>query len=167
MTPRRGKVLFLCTGNYYRSRFAEMLFNARAEEARLAWTADSGALAPDLTEIPNVGSISTYAVAALEVRGIRLGADVRLPMQTTEADLASADLVIAMEETEHRPLLRQRFPAWEDRVEYWHIHDLDRSAPEEALGEIERRIAELLARLAANGRLRRVADDCPVPPEKR
>ena len=29
------KLLFICTGNYYRSRFAEILFNALASEARL------------------------------------------------------------------------------------------------------------------------------------
>ncbi|MEJ7592066.1 MAG: low molecular weight phosphatase family protein, partial [Planctomycetaceae bacterium] len=30
-------VLFLCTGNYYRSRYAEILFNAKAEEMGLEW----------------------------------------------------------------------------------------------------------------------------------
>ena len=39
------KVLFLCTGNYYRSRFAEMLFNALASRKDLDWTADSRGLA--------------------------------------------------------------------------------------------------------------------------
>ena len=34
-------VLFLCTGNYYRSRFAEELFNHEAGRAGLYWTAQS------------------------------------------------------------------------------------------------------------------------------
>jgi len=34
-------VLFLCTGNYYRSRFAEFLFNALAAEAGVDWVAES------------------------------------------------------------------------------------------------------------------------------
>ena len=35
------RVLFLCTGNYYRSRFAELLFNSIAQGRELGWQADS------------------------------------------------------------------------------------------------------------------------------
>jgi protein-tyrosine phosphatase len=38
-------ILFLCTGNYYRSRFAEELFNHHAERAGLYWVAQSRGLA--------------------------------------------------------------------------------------------------------------------------
>ena len=38
-------VLFLCTGNYYRSRFAEILFNWHATQQELNWRADSRGLA--------------------------------------------------------------------------------------------------------------------------
>ena len=34
-------VLFLCTGNYYRSRFAEILFNSVAGRMGLPWKASS------------------------------------------------------------------------------------------------------------------------------
>jgi hypothetical protein len=39
-------VLFLCTGNYYRSRFAEALFNSVAGKMGLPWRASSRGLAP-------------------------------------------------------------------------------------------------------------------------
>jgi protein-tyrosine phosphatase len=38
------KILFLCTGNFYRSRFAEELFNHLARQKRLDWVADSRGL---------------------------------------------------------------------------------------------------------------------------
>ena len=38
-TDRR--LLFLCTGNYYRSRYAEETFNFQAKRDRLCWTAFS------------------------------------------------------------------------------------------------------------------------------
>ena len=45
MARARETVLFLCTGNYYRSRFAEMLFNHLAVESQLNWKADSRGIA--------------------------------------------------------------------------------------------------------------------------
>ena len=42
MAKRNEKtVLFLCTGNYYRSRFAEILFNSVASKLGLPWQASS------------------------------------------------------------------------------------------------------------------------------
>ena len=54
-------VLFLCTGNYYRSRFAEELFNDSARRAGLDWTATSRGLALELGPVerrPAVGPLA-------------------------------------------------------------------------------------------------------------
>jgi protein-tyrosine-phosphatase len=37
--------LFLCTGNFYRSRFAEIFFNWHAEQLEIPWRAYSRGLA--------------------------------------------------------------------------------------------------------------------------
>ena len=48
MSQRRYRtVLFLCTGNYYRSRFAEILFDSVAVKMGLPWKASSRGLACD------------------------------------------------------------------------------------------------------------------------
>jgi protein-tyrosine phosphatase len=73
---------------------------------------------------------------------------MRDPMHCCEDDLKCADLVVALKEAEHRPLLAAHFTGWEDRVEYWHVHDLDGSGPEEALGQIEKLVGELVERFA-------------------
>jgi protein-tyrosine phosphatase len=139
-------VLFLCTGNYYRSRFAEILFNHHAERHHLNWRADSRGLALEFG-IFNIGPISEYALAWLAEQGIGYEEHLRLPMRVSEADLARADLIVAVKEAEHRPLLQQRFRGWADRVEYWHIHDLDGATPQEALAGIEREVVALASRL--------------------
>src|SRR5262245_59358254 len=41
MSSAMKKILFLCTGNYYRSRYAEEIFNHIAEQRGLAWRAFS------------------------------------------------------------------------------------------------------------------------------
>jgi protein-tyrosine phosphatase len=139
-------ILFLCTGNYYRSRFAEELFNSLVKQHGLDWTATSRALAIELG-IYNFGPISSHTHAALLQRGISLTEPIRLPMQVSEDDLASATRVIALKEAEHRPYLTSRYPAWPDKVEYWHIHDLDKSTPIEALTSIEEKVKTIIKEL--------------------
>ncbi len=146
------RVLFLCTGNYYRSRFAEILFNARAGAAGLAWRADSRALAIErLDDMPDAGPISPHTLAGLRARGLPEPDATRFPWPAREEDFRGSRLVIALKEAEHRPLLAARFPDWVERVEYWHVHDLDAAEPAEALAEIERAVDELVARLARAG----------------
>jgi protein-tyrosine phosphatase len=138
-------VLFLCTGNYYRSRFAEIVFNHKARVCGLDWRADSRGLAR-VFGAWNVGQVSQYAAAALRARGIE-PAEHRCAMHCGEADLQRADLIVALKEVEHRPLLVERFPGWSAKTEFWHIHDVDQATPEQALPEIERLVEALVERL--------------------
>lgn len=144
--PRR--LLFLCTGNYYRSRFAELLFNALAPRSGLDWIADSRGIAAWFPP-GNVGPLSPHAIRGLEARGIRLGPNPRFPLRLEEDDLRLAERIVALKEAEHRPLLAARFPHWVERVEYWQVHDLHDAPAEDALAEAERQILALIRRLAS------------------
>ena len=94
-------VLFLCTGNYYRSRFAEILFNSLAEKMGLPWRAASRGLALE-RGVNNVGAMAVEALARLEVLGIRAGdAVTRLPVQVMADDLERADRIVALKQAEH------------------------------------------------------------------
>lgn len=136
-------VLFLCTGNYYRSRFAEALFNHLANQRGIHWRAESRGLATELG-IYNVGPLSSHAADALRTRGIDPGPSPRPPLQCSQQDLENAALIIALKEAEHRPLLMARHPGWEDRCCYWTIHDLDAATPEQAMSELESLIHRLI-----------------------
>jgi len=146
--PRQ--ILFLCTGNYYRSRFAEELFNHLAEQAGLDWVATSRGLAPD--PVCNIGPMSAHTQKAMSVRGLRPAEPVRYPQALGEQDLAEADIVIALKEAEHRRMLTRQFPGWPDRVRYWHVHDLDLATGEQATAEIEGLVVELIDSLRGESR---------------
>jgi predicted translation initiation factor SUI1 len=143
---KRKTVLFLCTGNYYRSRFAEVLFVSVARKMGLPWDASSRALALE-RGVNNIGQMATAAIKTLESMGIRGGDRCsRFPAQVTIEELEQADTIIALKHAEHLPLLEERFPAFAGRVEFWDIED----APE-ALALIEGKIMDLMARLLGGG----------------
>lgn len=142
-------VLFLCTGNYYRSRFAELFFNHQAAQRGLDWAADSRALALELG-VNNVGPLSRYTVAGLEERGIAVANPQRFPQQVTDADLEAAGLVIALDRTEHSPYVSERLPAWRAHVHYWEIADLHLLTADDALTRIEAQVLALLDQLTTS-----------------
>jgi len=152
MRQRKEKsVLFLCTGNYYRSRFAEILFNSVAGKMSLPWKALSRGLALE-RGVNNIGPMEVTAIEALEARGLRALPDfARFPIQVTANDLEIADWIVALKHAEHLPLLQERFPAWAEKVEYWRVDDTP-----EVLCLIEREVMDLAARLIA-GRKRKEA----------
>jgi len=142
-----SEVLFICTGNYYRSRFAEAVFNHHAQRAKLPWRAFSRGLA---IEMAPPGAISPHTLERLQRRSIPLAATGPHPQPLVEADLRRATRAIAVKEAEHRPMIEARFPAWVERVEFWHVHDLDAALPDEALDELEARVRALVAELGEN-----------------
>jgi protein-tyrosine phosphatase len=145
--PNMRKLLFLCTANYYRSRFAEMLFNHLAAERKLNWVADSRGIATILGA-GNVDAISTHTVKGLRSRGVKTQTNHRSPIQVETGDFERVDLVIALDEEEHRPYMQQWFPDWADKIEYWQVGDLHITTADEALALAEREVRALVERLA-------------------
>jgi predicted translation initiation factor SUI1 len=166
MRQRQEKtVLFLCTGNYYRSRFAEVLFNSVAGKMGLPWWASSRGLALE-RGVNNVGPMAVVAVNALEAMGLGAADEfTRSPAQVTADDFEGADWIVALKEAEHLPLLRERFPAWAEKVEFWQVDD----APE-TLALIEHEVMDLAARLIVGGKRREaqeIATETSAPPAKK
>jgi protein-tyrosine phosphatase len=140
------QVLFLCSANYYRSRFAEHFFNWLAPHRGIPWKADSRGL--DVDRWGDLGPISCHTVEALTKRDIPVDGNNRRPKQLTLEDLTNSQLIVALKESEHRAMIADLFPSWEDLVEYWHVHDLDCAEPEQALPVLENHVRGLVDRLA-------------------
>lgn len=139
-------VLFLCTGNYFRSRFAEELFNHWAGRLALPWSAESRGLMRDMTSLKeqNVGRISRHTLNALAMRGISPSTAERWPQPVTREEILGADRVIALKESEHRPMVETHFPDLLDRIEFWGVDDIDVAPAARGIQQAEQNLLQLV-----------------------
>jgi len=142
-TPSMRKVLFICTGNYYRSRFAEGIFNNAARRTGLEWMAFSRGLAIHMAE----GDLSPYTAQALRERNIMLEHTGPTRRMLTARDLVDATRIVALKREEHHPLMIRIFPEWADRITYWTVNDIDLAPPCAALVQIEELVQKLVAEI--------------------
>lgn len=136
-------ILFICTGNYYRSRFAEYYLRHVADSNNRRWLVTSRGLR---LHAGNVGPISPHTREFCSVRGIKT--DERPPTLLTGRDLAAANVAVAMSKTEHYPMMASMFPRQADDVLYWEIEDIPHQQPHVALAALIAKIESLAASLA-------------------
>ena len=141
-------VLFICTANYYRSRFCEHWFNHLATQQHRDCVATSRAVALELGA-ENVGPISPLAIQGLRDRDVQLPDQFRAPQQVATTDLQSATHIIVLDADEHRPYMAAKFPDWANRVTYWSVGDLHVATPEQALALAEQNVRAFIQQLAS------------------
>ena len=71
---------------------------------------------------------------------LKVGELVAVPLGPRQVSGA----VIALKEAEHRLFLEQRFPGWENRTSYWHVHDIDVAEPADTIAAIDQLVRELI-----------------------
>lgn len=126
MSEKVKQVIFICTGNFYRSRLAEELFNYYVGETNLPWEATSRGMVDS-----SFGGISPVAFEYLKKRGLSPRIDpTRDSIPLKVSDIEKAELLIAMNQEEHEPMLREKFGqiprilAQRNRLRYWNVCDV-------------------------------------------
>lgn len=127
MDEATNRVIFICTGNHYRSRLSEELFNFYARHFGLAWEAHSRGL----IDTGELKGISPFAWQYLIRRGLSSHIDPnRNPQILRVADFEWASLLIALNREEHEPMLRDRFGqipkilAQKNQLRFWNVCDV-------------------------------------------
>ena len=146
-----NKILFLCSRNICSSRVAEALFNHIASQQSASqetapnglrgWKAESRGL--EIDPFPGY-SISPNAIDYLESQGISVPCP-RSPLPVEPSDLLWADLVVALHEGDHRPIIESRYSLWANRVEFWNVPDFHESNWGRALPKLEANVLELIS----------------------
>ena len=137
-------VLFICTGNYYRSRLAEEIFNCYASKNLLPSRADSAGLRVHETRNFNPGTFSPYALSALKRFEVVPSRHESEPKALSEALLEHFQLSIGLSFEEHKPMMLERFPDYADKISYWNIGDVADEAPELATQRILEQTLKLI-----------------------
>ena len=132
-TGLKKLVLFLGTGPAEVSRFVETQFNAVSARIGLPWQGFYRDLHHDAT--PGTTAPGTPVVE----------------------DLKKADRIVALNHTEHRPLLQALCPNWVDKVEFWEV-----PPGPKANETISNEISGLVARILSGGQ--RQGTPQPEPP---
>jgi len=152
LSPSFKKLMFLCTGNYYRSRFAEEYFNHKAEAYNLKWQSFSRGLSENFPNPNNIGPISNHAVEALKKHEIFIKGGNRHPQRVIDQDFLESDKTIAMSEIEHYPMMQRQFIDHLHKVEYFEIGDLPVEEPPAAMQRLANYLDELIIDLTTEGK---------------
>ncbi|WP_417443404.1 low molecular weight phosphatase family protein [Joostella sp.] len=138
------RILFICTGNYYRSRFAEILFDHLVEKEGLPYNSYSKGLRLSKR---NKGPLSVYTTAYLKDHNIDSSYLLRMPIPVSRQDFDYYDRIIAMDEKEHRQLMKQFFPEQENNIEYWSFADDYIEDPKLVLPKLETKVRDFVNQL--------------------
>jgi protein-tyrosine phosphatase len=144
-TPKGNHVLFVCTGNFYRSRFAEAIFKAHAA----AGSASASSRGLD-TSTPRTTGLSPLVVD--ELKRLKISPDLvaGYPRQLGREDLDAADVVVLLYGREHEPMLKKQFPQVDmTKVRQWSVPDVPAMAARDAFAEITRQVDLLIIELGA------------------
>ena len=127
------KVLFVCTGNSFRSAVAEALLKKLRSDLEV----ESAGTQP-------ASKIASNAKRLLEDEGA-LENLKESPEGIENKHLEEYDLIVAMKE-QHKNEILQRFPQAKDKIQVWDIDDpiyLPSGSDREVLQEIKRKVVEL------------------------
>lgn len=141
------RLLFLCTANYYRSRFSEQYFNHHARLRGLAWQADSKAITrhPQFEGVE--GPMSPHSIQYLADLGLKADTS-RFPARVEDDHFDHYHRVIAASRDEHFPMMQAHFPHRAQAIDYFTVEDLHIYGPEQAMPHLVSSLNGLLEELS-------------------
>ena len=109
---------------------------------------DSAGLGPIPNSI-NIGPIRFEVIEYLKSRGMNPQDAKRFPKKCAIADIESSDIVIGMNEIEHRQMIEAQFAGIAlEHVLYWHVPDMEEDPDNIGPDLMDRNVRKLLKQLS-------------------
>ena len=138
------KILFVCTANIFRSRFAEEVFNSLATDSSSSLIAFSAGM--------KVGEFTTRkiyypALEQLKRYNIKPIRENELSTHIDDLNLDEYDRIICMDEPEHKPMVEENTNLKGRDVEYWNIVDIPEEDSRVSLPMCYEKVNELFSEM--------------------
>lgn len=135
------KILFVCTANIYRSRFSEEVFNYFAIKNNLSTRAFSAGLKVGSYKIRKIYKPAMDELDRLNINPIR---SEEYSIHVDDIDLKNYNMIICMDEREHKPMVELNSNVKELNIIYWNIVDEPLASSNISLPKCYEKIQELI-----------------------
>ena len=135
------KILFVCTANIYRSRFSEEVYNHIAIKNNLYTKAFSAGLMVGSYKTRKIYQPALKELDRLNIKPIRAE---EYSIHVDDVDLKNYDMIICMDEKEHRPMVESNSNFKERNIIYWNIVDEPLVSSNISLPRCYQKIQELI-----------------------
>lgn len=144
--------IFICTGNFYRSRFAEAYFNFLSDKFQLPAFAKSAGFKPHLADDKAAveGEISLLAKNKLDTMGISKVYYDKKRELLEENMLKEADFIIVLDKDEHFSMMKELFPKYLEKSIFYDAKDIEFCDHNIALNYIKKMIENEIYKIFTN-----------------
>lgn len=140
-------ILFVCTGNFYRSRFCEHYMTYLGELLKLPLSCSSKGFEIELADHVSTihGEISPFTIERLKTFGIQID-NVKERESLLQSDIDRADILVIIDKGEHSPYLKNFNISKTDTI-FWTVKDIADWSPNETLFNLESNCQKLSYKL--------------------
>jgi len=118
------QILFVCTGNWFRSKFAETYLRSKGYTNVISRGIDVNN--NKYKEIRKLQKINKCVKKKLkQLKLIKFYNYNIVPTQLSNSDIKRSRITIAMDKKEHRKAIKSTFSKYSNNVIYWDISDVD------------------------------------------
>ena len=139
------KVMFVCTGNYYRSIICENLWLYLLDRYEKDGEVCSSGLNPELASLwkKSFGDISPFAESSLNIMKVSIKRTNSLkPIRLF--DIETSNRVIFLNKKEHKPMVaKSKMPTSSNKYIFWENEDVDSQFPLETIFSIIDNVCDL------------------------
>ena len=142
------KILFICTGNFYRSKFCEAFMENEGKVLKIPIRTMSRGFEISLADkVASIyGETSPYTIQRLDQLGIDCGKVKKRRTPVSQHDINSNDIIVIIDKAEHSPYM-ENFDFPENRTVFWEVKDIADWTAKETLDELEKSCHKLSFKL--------------------